>query len=345
MKSLLYLIGGLLGLTVVFLLIVPIFLPERTQITIAQEFNAPKNVLFNEFNSLRNQAEFNFIIAQDSTTNVTFFNPSSGVSADMQWSSKNPNVGSGDILITKSQENYVEQLVTLKGFNTYYNDQFSFKEIGENKSEVQWTRVGEKVGYLERILVYINDSKYTKEINSSFEKLNEIIGGTQYTDSKNTNKPGTFSTEYFNGSQLLLVEELVENNGKKIGYARNKDLQSIKSYLSNTEDLQDIKLGSAVTYLFGQDSISKKVTLGFGYSVNNALKDKVANFQTYPIPATNVVSYVITGNYSNLDSLRTSVRNYVKKIGKTPTNIFWIEELGSNAKADTLKLKAYQAFE
>lgn len=95
----------ILGILLLLLLLVIVAFALPQQITVARStvINAPESDVFPYINNFRRFNEWSPWAARDPETKYVFSGPEEGKGARMEWSSDNPEVGSGFQEITESQ--------------------------------------------------------------------------------------------------------------------------------------------------------------------------------------------------------------------------------------------------
>ncbi|MFQ5625611.1 MAG: SRPBCC family protein [Methyloligellaceae bacterium] len=93
------------ALLLLLLVVVAFALPQHITVARSKVINAPESDVFPYVNSLKRFNEWSPWAARDPETKYVFSGPEEGEGARMEWSSNNPEVGSGAQEIIESQPN------------------------------------------------------------------------------------------------------------------------------------------------------------------------------------------------------------------------------------------------
>lgn len=88
---------------ILLLILIGLFLPSAAHVERSTSIAAPPAAVFDLVNSLRRFNEWSPWYELDPSAQFTHSGPEEGVGARVQWSSKNPEVGSGALVITESE--------------------------------------------------------------------------------------------------------------------------------------------------------------------------------------------------------------------------------------------------
>ncbi len=89
---------GLLGM-VSALVIISLFLPSKFHIERSQSIGVPREVLFDQVNTLKNWEKWSPWHNLDPSMKLAYTGPSSGVGASYNWQSQDANVGNGKVTV------------------------------------------------------------------------------------------------------------------------------------------------------------------------------------------------------------------------------------------------------
>lgn len=96
-------IGIIILILIIILVVVYFFLPKQVHIERTIAIKATPEVIFDQVNTLKNWEKWNPWQKIDTAMQITYSGPACGTDAMYEWSSKNPKVGSGKMLITYSK--------------------------------------------------------------------------------------------------------------------------------------------------------------------------------------------------------------------------------------------------
>lgn len=342
MKLLYYFIGSIVLLILAAFFISPLFLPEKTQVVVHETIKGPKELVYNNFNNLKKQVDNNSFLRKDSTLSKIFLSPYVGKNANFKWNSFDDKIGSGDILITSSTEDSITTLVTFNQNRNAYEESFIFEEKEPNLTEITWKRNGQPVAYFERYLLLLNKNEDEAEIKHSLANLKDEIESQDF-QAHNAPEIGKFRKEKFEGMKLAVVENEVDIDDRKIGNAAQTSFKSLDKFLKQKKDFSKNEISKPIVFVSKWDTLDKISKLDFGYSIGNSLGQRPDNIQLRAIPPSEVYTYTIDGDLSDIDSLKYSLELFTKKANRRASNYFWIEELASNPDKKSKILKGYLA--
>ena len=166
----------ILGLVVLvgILAAVAVGLPAHVTVTRAVVINAPESVVFPYLNNLHHFADWSPWAVRDPQLTMSYSGPEAGKGAQVQWTSKAPSVGSGNMEITGSDPNrHIDLIVNFNGLDG--TSSFEIAPSGSG-SKVTWA-----FGYdsgsspLKRWKALMLDSFIGAEYRTGLDRLKEKI--------------------------------------------------------------------------------------------------------------------------------------------------------------------------
>ena len=88
---------------ILLLLIISFFLPSKMHVERLIKINAPAGVIFEQVNNLKNWEKWSPWLKLDSTLQLTYEGPESGVGAIYKWTGNDRKTGSGKLTISASK--------------------------------------------------------------------------------------------------------------------------------------------------------------------------------------------------------------------------------------------------
>ncbi len=328
-----------LGITIS---VIPLFLPDRTDIQYQAEVELPKSTIYEAFNNLKTQTNYYAFLKQDSMVSKRFFDPYVGKNANFKWYSFEENVGSGEMLITESTEDSIINMVFMNEKKESFEDHFQFDSLDIQKTRITWNRKGVPVSYFNRYTLWWQKELQEKEVYQSFLNAQRQLADIKAPIIKIA-KPGAISKEHFEGGKFLVAEEELDIEKRKLQYSYTSKVKNLHHYLSKNLKVNERYLSSPITIIKKWDTIHAKSILDFGYSIDTAIERTSENYSWRSIPASEVYTFVHKGSINDIDSIRAALFKVIKKENAIPTHHFWLEELESNSNHDTVIFKAYQS--
>lgn len=177
MKTVKYILIGLLGL-IVLLLVIALFIPQNYKVEREITINQPDSVVFNYIKFLKNQDKFSVWSQMDPNMKQTFEGTDGTVGFVSAWESENKNVGKGSQEIASLEEG------KRVDFNLHFiepqesNDKAYFitESVGDSATRVTWGITG-KIGYPMN-LMYIGlnmDKLVGPDLQKGLENLKVIL--------------------------------------------------------------------------------------------------------------------------------------------------------------------------
>jgi hypothetical protein len=180
----------ILGLVVLvgILAAVAVGLPAHVTVTRAVVINAPESVVFPYLNNLHHFADWSPSVIRDPQLTMSYSGPEAGKGAQVQWTSKAPSVGSGNMEITGSDPNrHLDLVVNFNGLDG--TSSFDVAPSGSG-SKVTWT-----FGYdsgsspLKRWKALALDSFIGAEYRTGLDRLKEKIEAERRPTAPTVNAP------------------------------------------------------------------------------------------------------------------------------------------------------------
>lgn len=185
LKIVLIAIAVILGL----LIVVGLFLPNTMSVEKSIVIDSPPNVPYSQVTNLRNMQEWDPWSKIDTTMETVFEGPIAGVGAKRSWKSKDEQVGSGSMTITKDEPfsnievelDFGEQGIA----SSYYN----FEKVENGKTKVTWgfnSEIDIPIfgGYLCLMMGPMVEKEYVKGLESLKELSESIENQQDLTDRK-----------------------------------------------------------------------------------------------------------------------------------------------------------------
>ncbi len=341
MKLFTYLTGSIIFIVLLSLLLIPLFLPDHLDITKKVEIQGPKSLVYDNINNLRKQVEHSAYLRKDSTLSKFFYHPDVGLNANFKWNSEDPELGSGDILITQVSPDSITSVISYDHTFKSFTDHYNFEELSPTSTRLTWHREGEAVGYFQRYLLYYESEKERMEMIQSLQNLKESIEVNSYDSEKNSTA-GKFGKEYFEGMKIWVVEQDLELDDRKINSAAQSSYKQLFTYMTQSLSLEENQFPHRIAYVERWDTATHNAKIDFGYSLDTISSLRPEYLRLKAIPATNVYTYVIRGNFTDIDSLRNSLHTNIKKAEQTPSHYFWVEVLEPASVKDSFLIKGYQ---
>ncbi len=150
-------LGIILGVLIALILLIPAFLDSEKTIERSITVNAPVKSCFVLVNDLKSWPKWSAWYKMDTTSNLVYSEPASGVNAWYTWASTNSQVGEGKLTITHSSLDSVVVSLAFKSWGENSATYF-FESLGDNETKVGTRMRIESAGYLGRWMVLLMSS-------------------------------------------------------------------------------------------------------------------------------------------------------------------------------------------
>jgi len=189
MKILKKILIGLVSIIVV-VVVFSLFLSRHVYVERSRVINAPKEIVFNQINTIKNWEKWSPWHRLDPKMQITYFGPEAGTGAGYSWKSEQKNVGNGKLTITASggdsilnEMNFGEQGPAIAGYR-FSKEGDGVKVTWYLKSDMGMNPIGKIFGLF-----------MDKMIGPDFERGLRNLDSVSVLASKNSALPPTYKIE------------------------------------------------------------------------------------------------------------------------------------------------------
>lgn len=228
LKKILILLLSLLLLIV----LIGLILPSQTTVSRSAQINKPVSIPFKLVNHLPSWTLWSPWYFMDTTAEISYSNPEEGTGAFYTWKSKNPDVGSGKLMIDNSTTNESIEITLM--FNEWgtSNTRFDFEQLDEKTTKITWTLVSTHGWniisrwfglFLDRMLgkdfeqglakiTEVSESIIEKELIGGFESEFRDISAIKVLSLRYQLAPQKVSSALFSKSFSALLDVAIQSN-------------------------------------------------------------------------------------------------------------------------------------
>ena len=291
-----------------------LFVDESKQFTIEKEINYPVDKVFPQFNNLQNFAQWSAFFQNKDNYSLSFYTPYEGQGSSMSFQNPKNKSDFGDLFIRYSNLNSTlkYQLFERVKKSPYQIDVKFFPQ--NNKTKVVWFIHTQRQPLLKRSLNLITEDYVADNIESSMQKLSQLLGGKVDREIQLSKiKYDTLLIE--KDKDMLLLGINVSTNNKKGNAIKSIELNHNKVINFVTKDFNKKEDEFGLPILITEASGYKNKEISYFYGVplkkKQGLTDNNFSYRTLN-PSDYYVMYY-KGSYDGRVKVITQLLNQAKK--------------------------------
>jgi effector-binding domain-containing protein len=291
-----------------------LFVDESKQFTIEKEINYPVDKVFPQFNNLQNFAQWSAFFQNKENYSLSFYTPYEGQGSSMSFQNPKNKSDFGDLFIRYSNLNSTLKYQLFEGVkkSPYQIDVKFFPQ--NNKTKVVWFIHTPRQPLLKRSLNLITEDYVADNIESSMQKLSQLLGGKVDREIQLSKiKYDTLLIE--KDKDMLLLGINVSTNNKKGNAIKSIELNHNKVINFVTKDFNKKEDEFGLPILITEASGYKNKEISYFYGVplkkKQGLTDNNFSYRTLN-PSDYYVMYY-KGSYDGRVKVITQLLNQAKK--------------------------------
>ena len=291
-----------------------LFVDESKQFTIEKEINYPVDKVFPQFNNLQNFAQWSAFFQNKDNYSLSFYTPYEGQGSSMSFQNPKNKSDFGDLFIRYSNLNSTLKYQLFEGDkkSPYQIDVKFFPQ--NNKTKVVWFIHTPRQPLLKRSLNLITEDYVADNIESSMQKLSQLLGGKVDREIQLSKiKYDTLLIE--KDKDMLLLGINVSTNNKKGNAIKSIELNHNKVINFVTKDFNKKEDEFGLPILITEASGYKNKEISYFYGVplkkKQGLTDNNFSYRTLN-PSDYYVMYY-KGSYDGRVKVITQLLNQAKK--------------------------------
>ncbi|MHC1707978.1 MAG: SRPBCC family protein [Bacteroidales bacterium] len=221
-------IGIVVLVIIALVVVISLFLPRKVHVERSLVINSNSVVVFDQVNTLKNWENWSPWHNMDTAMDVYYIGPQAGPGAIYHWSSKNPDVGTGKMTITKSVK---YDTITLDLDFTQNTAICTFYVIpdGENVKVIWGIDANMGRNPLKRYLGLFMEKWIGPDFEKGLQNLKEYVEKLPY--SKLKVEPATITETYYisirdTSTMAEIGNKMGEFYGELMGYLGKKKIQA-----------------------------------------------------------------------------------------------------------------------
>jgi effector-binding domain-containing protein len=220
-------IGIIVLIIIALIVVISLFLPKNVRIERSQVINANQVVVFDQVNTLKNWENWSAWQKLDTAMEVYYLGPESGVGAIYHWDSKNPDVGTGKMTISKSVK-YDTIVMTYDFTQSTAVSTICLIPEGEGVKVVWGLDANMGRNPLKRYLGLFMEKWMAPDFEKSLQNLKEYTEKLPF--SKLKVEPATITDSYYisirdTSSMATIGKKMGEFYGEIMGFLGKKKIQ------------------------------------------------------------------------------------------------------------------------
>ncbi len=333
LKIVIIAIAVILGL----LIVVGLFLPSTMSVEKSIVIETPANVPYSQITNLMNMPKWDPWSKLDTTMETVYEGPIAGVGAKRSWKSKDEQVGSGSMTITKDEPfSYIETDLDFgdQGIATSY---YKFETAEKGKCKVTWgfnSEIDIPIfgGYLCLMMEPMIEKEYVKGLES-LKKLSESIKNKLDVTSKNISIENVESQTVIcmSTSTTPTDQNLADKMGKSYG-------QLVSNIQVNGMEMTGPPITVTTKWEENVYEFDNCIPI---QNVKGDLSAKVFESKTYKGTAMKIEHL---GSYANLNSSYDAILAYISQMGLEITQNPWEVYISDPSDTPEDKLITYIYF-
>lgn len=316
-------IAQILILVFIAIFIIPLFLPNKINVSVERDFKIQTGKIFEDFNNLNEFSKWEPWTFNDSTAQKEFFSPYRGKGAGYGWNSKNKK---GMMTIIESQPNQVVEY-KLEGFDLGNQSQMlvAFESIDSATTNVKWEVASEKLNYFSRYFAYFTSKNLTHTLENGLDNLEHYLQTAALTSEQaQTLKPGEIEIENFEGKKLIAIYNTTSLENEELRTAVDESLGEIYSYLVDYKKVNPNTIGKAVIYFDKINTAEDRIEFYSGYPIVETI-EQADNMELFAIEANQTLVCIHEGSYETINETITQMKAFAKTNNINTGHTYWEE--------------------
>jgi effector-binding domain-containing protein len=299
--------GLLLAIVLLFILflIITVFLPSHYYVERKIEINAPQSIVYYLIDDLRNWKYWDTWWKLDTNQVRTFSGPIFGLNSKFAWSSRNKDVGNGEVAIIEEKPfEYVKLTITF-GKEMHSTNTFRFMQLGD-KLLVNWSMEGE-LKFLAKWFRFFLDKAVGKDFEeglANIKRLSEDIVKNKVV----------FFNDSFPETKIIFISDSTNMDPNQISQKYAKAFQELMDF-SNSNNLKHTGGPIAITRSYTEKSYVFDACLPVE---NPDTLTTTGRVKIGTIPAHYVLRAVYLGSYDGFEEVYSQINQYLAKHQLTP---------------------------
>lgn len=281
-------------------LIVSAFLPSDIDVNRTETIEAPKSVVFEQVNNLKNWDKWSPWHMMDTNAVFTVGEKFKGEGATYKWESELEELGSGEYTILESYpyDSIKTEISFADGVKS--NGYWYFKDEGD-KTEVTWGVKGD-VGFLSRWVTLFVDSWMGPMFERGLDSLKNA--------SKNAKIDLSIEVTNIDPIFVLAIRDSIETD--KISDQLQNIYGEVSQYMQNN-NIQFVGPPIAMTHDWTEDSKVWKFSAGFPMRTKDV--ETEGSMYILEIPGGKVVKAKYRGPYEKMEPVYNQIMAYIQDNG------------------------------
>ncbi|MFI5164164.1 MAG: SRPBCC family protein [Bacteroidia bacterium] len=281
--------------------------PSYVHVERSLVINAPPQIVFEQINNLKNWKKWSPWYKKDTAMKMEYNGIEAGAGASYKWSSKNKNVGNGEMTITSSSRDTISTAMNFME-NGIATAKFSLTKAG-NGTKVTWTMESDMgMNPIGRIFGLFMDKMVGPDFENGLTNLNQVakaipVGPKKYRG---------YEVMEEDVPEKVYILKKDSMSWDKIAEFYQKTLPAIYEAIGKA----NLEMTGAPSGLyFKWDSTNKTTLMGAGIQIKGSANTKVKGFETVVLTAGKNLHVAYYGGYNKIANAHFAMSDYINEKG------------------------------